>query len=115
MTFISAERLAQLPITVIENNAGIGAFRFRLNGIDETITITVAPNLYGSKFIYMCSHHLIDSIRTGVYLGNRSTFGSMQTALTHALTGFVAPYRRAVALRMVPEARWLAKGQKPGA
>ncbi len=113
MKFMSAERLAQLPIKVIENNAGTGVFRFRLNGLDETVTILVQPNLSGNKFIPFCSHHIAEETRKGVQRGNRDAFGSIQTAFAHALAGLLEPYHRAVAQGLVPEARWLVKNPTP--
>jgi hypothetical protein len=109
MTFMPAQRLAALPISIVENNAAAGIFRFRLNGIDEPITISVQPNLHGSKFSYTCSHRVVEDVRKGLYLGSRRSFGNLQTAFAHALTGITAPYQRAVSQGLNPGPGWLVK------
>ncbi len=109
MTFMPAQRLAALPISIVENNAAAGIFRFRLNGIDEPITISVQPNLHGSKFSYTCSHRVVEDVRKGLYLGSRRSFGNLQTAFAHALTGITAPYQRAVSQGLNPGPEWLVK------
>ncbi len=109
MTFMPAHRLAELPISIIENNPAAGIFKFRLNGIDDLITLSVQPNLRGSKFTYSCSHRIADDIRKGLYLGSRRSFGNLQTAFSHALSGLTAPYQRAVSLGLTPGPEWLVK------